>query len=219
MIDTKLRRYVQKAFDTAARPFIRAGMSPTQVTLLAAALGILGCVFTAFGSRSARTAAFVILIVSALLDIIDGTVARATGRSSPLGAFLDLILDRVVEACFVIAFAIAFPVLIWPVMAFLALVIINFSAFLLAGSLFPNNGKKSIHYEGGLVERTETFILFCSMLVFPAAAPVLLWIFNALMAYTAVRRFHRVIRFARENHLDGRPAKDVTDSKRSSDVF
>ena len=207
MIDTKLRRYVQKAFDLMARPLIAMGLSPTQVTLAAAALGLAGCTFTAVGSFPFRMAALGIGTLSALLDILDGTVARATGRSSPLGAFLDLVLDRIVEAAFVIAFAFAFPAALWPVMAFLALVIVNFSAFLLAGSLFPNVGKKSIHYEGGLVERSETFILFGLMLVFPAAAPWMLWVFNALMVYTAVRRFTRIVAFARENGLDGRISK------------
>jgi len=209
MIDTRLRRYVQKAFDLLARPLIAWGLSPTQITLAAAALGLLGCAFTLGGSLAFRLAALGIGALSALLDILDGTVARATGRSSPLGAFLDLILDRIVEASFILAFSLAFPNARWPGMVFLALVIVNFSAFLLAGSLFPNTGKKSLHYEGGLVERSETFILFGLMLLIPTAAPWLLWIFNILMAGTAVLRFVRIVRYARSEGLDGRPAKEA----------
>ncbi len=204
MIDSKLRHYVQKAFDRMAKPLIRIGLSPTQITVVAALLGIAACGLTALGSFPFRMAAIGVGAVSALLDILDGTVARATGRSSPLGAFLDLILDRIVEAGFILGFVYAFPDTTWPGMVFLALIIVNFSAFLLAGNLFPNTGKKSIHYEGGLVERTETFILFGLMLIFPTAAYWLLWVFNALMAYTAFRRFGRVVNFARENGLDGR---------------
>ncbi len=213
MIDTKLRKYVQKAFDLMARPLIAAGLSPTQVTLAAAGLGILGAVFLTFGTFRWRMAAIAVVTASTLLDILDGTVARNTGRSSPLGAFLDLILDRVVEAAIIIAFAFTFPATYWPGMFFLALVIINFSAFLLAGSMFPNAGKKSIHYEGGLVERTETFILFGLMAVFPAAAPWMLWLFNALMAGTAIIRFIRIVRYARENGLDGRVPQKEESSK------
>ncbi|MDF1566603.1 MAG: CDP-alcohol phosphatidyltransferase family protein [Spirochaetaceae bacterium] len=208
MIDTSLRKYLQKAFDVMARPLIAAGLSPTQVTLAAALLGLAGCAFTLQGTFPFRMAAIGIGALSALLDILDGTVARATDRSSPLGAFLDLVLDRIVEAVFIMAYAYAFPITIWPAMVFLTLVIINFSAFLLAGSLFPNTGKKSLHYEGGLVERTETFLLFGLMLVFPVAAPWLIWGFNALMFATAIHRFYRVVRFARENGLDGRTAKE-----------
>jgi archaetidylinositol phosphate synthase len=37
------------------------------------------------------------LALSGLLDIVDGAVARSTGRTSPRGAFLDSTLDRVAE--------------------------------------------------------------------------------------------------------------------------
>lgn len=187
-----------------AKPLIAVGMSPTQVTLTAAGLGILAAVAISFGSFEWRMVAIALGTTSSFLDILDGTVARNTGRSSPLGAFLDLVLDRVVEAAIILGFAFAFPATIWPGMFFLALVIVNFSAFLLAGSMFPNAGKKSIHYEGGLVERTETFLLFALMAIFPAAAPWMLWLFNALMVGTAAIRFTRIIRYARENGLDGR---------------
>lgn len=196
-----------------AKPLIAAGLSPTQVTLMAAGLGILTAVFVSFGSFGWRMAAIAMGTLSSLLDILDGTVARNTGRSSPLGAFLDLVLDRVVEAAIIIGFALAFPATRWPGMFFLALVIVNFSAFLLAGSMFPNAGKKSIHYEGGLVERTETFILFMFMAIFPLAAPWMLWIFNALMAGTAALRFTRIVRYARENGLDGRIPEEKEPSK------
>jgi phosphatidylglycerophosphate synthase len=204
MIDTKLRKYLQKAFDGMARPLIAMGLSPTQVTLAAAFLGLAASGLVLFDTFSFRMAAIAVGTLSTLLDILDGTVARLTGRSSPLGAFLDLILDRIVEVSFIIAFAWTHAAAYWPSMAFLALVIVNFSAFLLAGSLFPNTGTKSIHYEGGLVERTETFLLFGLMLIFPGAAPWMLWLFNLFMAITAVMRFTRIVRFARENGLDGR---------------
>ena len=216
MVDTKLRRYVQGAFNLMARPLIALGLSPTQVTLAAAVLGLAGCAAVLCRTAPFRTVAFILGTFSALLDILDGTVARLTGRSSPLGAFLDLVLDRIVEAAFIMAFAFAFPVTIWPAMTFLTLVIVNFSAFLLAGSLFPNKGEKSLHYEGGLVERTETFILFGLMLLFPAFAGWLLWFFNALMAYTAVRRFTGIVRFARAEGLDGRKTGTESDQGETS---
>ncbi len=198
-----------------ARPLIAAGLSPTQLTLIAAGLGLLGAAFTLFGTFGFRMTALILIIVSSFFDILDGTVARKTGRTSPLGAFLDLVLDRIVEAAFIMAFAFAFPAAYWPSMAFLSLVIINFSAFLLAGSLFPNAGKKSIHYESGLVERTETFILFGLMLVIPGAAVWLLWIFNAMMSLTAGIRFTRIVRYARQNGLDGRIDADKSDKESS----
>ena len=204
MIDTHLRHYVQKGFEAMAKPLIAINLSPTQITLMAFAAGLISCVFVCLRTFPFRMAAIACGAVSALLDILDGTVARATNRSSPLGSFLDLILDRIVEAVFILAFVYIYPAAQWPGMVFLILVIINFSCFLLAGTLFPNTGKKSIHYESGLVERTETFILFGLMLIFPETAPWLLWIFNILMAGTAIYRFARIVSYARTEGLDGR---------------
>jgi CDP-diacylglycerol---glycerol-3-phosphate 3-phosphatidyltransferase len=47
------------------------------------------------------------LLVSALLDVLDGAVARATGQSSVAGAVLDSVLDRYAETFF-FAGALAF---------------------------------------------------------------------------------------------------------------
>lgn len=201
MIDTRFRPRIQKFFDWAARPFIAMGFSPTQLTLLAAFLGLGAAGLVLFCGFSCRAAALGAGALSAFFDILDGTVARATGTVSPLGAFLDLILDRIVEACFIMAFAYVFPAAVWPSMVFLTLVIVNFSAFLVAARLFPNMGRKSMHYEGGLVERSETFILFGLMLIFPEAAGVLIWIFNILMALTTAIRLSRIIRFAQKESL------------------
>lgn len=196
MIDTRIRPYLQKGFNLMAKPFITLGFHPIHITLMAFALGLLSSIFILAGSFPFRMAAIAAGAISALFDILDGTVARASGKSSPLGAFLDLILDRIVESAIILALARSFPAIQWPGMVFLALVIINFSCFLLAGSLFPNTGKKSMHYEGGLVERTETFIVFALMIIFPQAAPFILWVFNILMAFTAIFRFIRIVRYA-----------------------
>ena len=193
MIDTRLRHYVQAAFDFMAKPFVALRITPNQMTIAAGLFGLAGCVVLLMGFPGSLGIVFLLGLISALLDILDGTVARLTGKSSPLGAFLDLMLDRIVEVCFIMAFALRFPQTHWPGTVFLALVIVNFSAFLLAGSLFKNTGKKSMHYEDGLVERTETFLLFTLMLIFPKAAPIFIWAFNALMMYTAYRRITRIV--------------------------
>ncbi|MCG8453194.1 MAG: CDP-alcohol phosphatidyltransferase family protein [Spirochaetales bacterium] len=206
MIDTRLRHYVQAAFDFMAKPFVALRITPNQMTIAAGLFGLAGCVVLLMGFPGSLGIVFLLGLISALLDILDGTVARLTGKSSPLGAFLDLMLDRIVEVCFIMAFALRFPQTHWPGTVFLALVIVNFSAFLLAGSLFKNTGKKSMHYEDGLVERTETFLLFTLMLIFPKAAPIFIWAFNALMMYTAYRRITRIVAHTNTEEEDSSPS-------------
>lgn len=208
MIDSKLRKYVQKGFDVVADGFIRVGIGPTAVTLSAGFLGVVASAILLFGTPTARILCFAVGAVSTLLDVLDGTIARRTGTTSPLGAFFDLMLDRVVEVSFIIAYTVVYPRASWASLVFLALVVVNFSAFLLAGSLFPNKGNKAMHYEGGAVERFETIATFGLMLAIPRAGVIFLWIFNALMLATAVGRISRIIRYARANGLDERGSRE-----------
>ena len=209
MLDTTVRKHVQVLFDWLAIPLIKLKFSPTRITLVAFFVGILCplCLVFSHFSFSWRVVSLCLLAFSGLLDVLDGTIARATHRTSQLGAFLDLILDRVVECVFIIVQAALMPQSIWAGMIFLALMTINFSTFLLADRFFSSSGEKSMHYDIGLVERSETFILFGLILLIPSLSTYLLWIFNALMALTAILRIKRITRIARDNNLDGRIRK------------
>jgi CDP-diacylglycerol--glycerol-3-phosphate 3-phosphatidyltransferase len=50
----------------------------------------------------------VVFIVGSILDILDGALARATGRSTPFGAFVDSTTDRVGEAAMLAAIGLVF---------------------------------------------------------------------------------------------------------------
>ena len=191
MIDTKLRHKVQPIFDGAGRALHRAGFTPGQITVAAFATG-LGAGF--FISRQWMVLALGLLWLSGLLDVLDGTLARLTGRVSPTGALMDLILDRMVEAAVILGFYALAPEQALAHLLFFVGVIFNFSTFLAAGALLPNKGEKSIHYDPGILERTETFLLFTVMMLWPAGRFPLLMVFNAFMFVTGIMRFYRLIR-------------------------
>ena len=48
--------------------------------------------------------AFVVIILTILIDAVDGAIARRRGSASPLGSVLDIAIDRVVENVFWITF-------------------------------------------------------------------------------------------------------------------
>jgi phosphatidylinositol phosphate synthase len=50
----------------------------------------------------------IVFIVGSILDILDGALARATGRSTPFGAFVDSTTDRVGEAAMLAAIGLVF---------------------------------------------------------------------------------------------------------------
>lgn len=62
---------------------------------------------------TARLVAFFLIIITILIDAIDGVVARRRGSMSALGAVLDIAIDRVVENVFWITFVSLGLVPLW----------------------------------------------------------------------------------------------------------
>ncbi|NBG87836.1 CDP-alcohol phosphatidyltransferase family protein [Isachenkonia alkalipeptolytica] len=197
MIDTKLRPAFNRFFEKMAEVMIKMNCTPDQITVIAFILGVFAAILTA-GKNP--VIALALLWLSGLMDVLDGTVARLTKRTSAGGALLDLILDRMVEAAMIFGFHYWMPEYTWMYLFFLTGVIFNFSTFLAAGSLYQNLGEKSIHYDSGLLERTETFIFFSLVLIFPHLTFYLFLIFNVLMFVTGIGRFYGIYRFGEQSN-------------------
>lgn len=80
--------------DPTADFLVRRGVSPNAITTAGTAAAALAGVVYALGNI--RTAGF-ILSATAFLDVMDGQVARRSGRSTTFGAFYDSSLDRVAD--------------------------------------------------------------------------------------------------------------------------
>ncbi len=191
MLDTKGRHHIDKPVIWLARLAGNIGMTPDQVTLMSFFIGVLAGVAMAMDFSLAGIA---LLWTSGLLDVVDGQLARLKNSSSKSGAFLDLILDRMVEAAFVCGMVLADARMALPVIAFLVMVIFNFSTFLAAGSLTANTGAKSMHYDVGLIERTETFLFFTAAALFVEWRGVLISLLAGLILVTGVVRFVKIYR-------------------------
>ena len=70
---------------------IAQGISPNQLTLTGAALSLLTSVIYAKGYFFLGG---IMLLVAGTADLVDGPLARTTGKASPFGAFLDSTIDR-----------------------------------------------------------------------------------------------------------------------------
>ncbi len=81
--------------DPIARAVARTGITPNGVT----ALGLVGNLIAAWLAADGRwLAAGLVMLVGSGLDLLDGALARATGRVTPFGAVFDAVLDRYSEA-------------------------------------------------------------------------------------------------------------------------
>lgn len=97
------------------------GWTPNGLTLASIPPALLAGVAAGMGWLA--TAA-VLFTLSGLLDLLDGALARVTGRQSRFGALLDSSLDRVADAAVPIGLVVLFAPLGWlaalPAMAMLA---------------------------------------------------------------------------------------------------
>lgn len=80
--------------DRLAGPLALLGISPncwTLLSLLPAILGLVALVEHHLG------AGLILFVTSGIFDMVDGAVARTTGRVTSRGAFIDGVVDRYVE--------------------------------------------------------------------------------------------------------------------------
>ena len=100
------RAALARYFETpAARVLSTAGVTPNMLT--AAGLAVAGAA-AYLVTEKMLLAAGIVLLASGLFDMLDGAVARLSGRESPFGALLDSTADRVAEIGMFAALAILF---------------------------------------------------------------------------------------------------------------
>jgi CDP-diacylglycerol--glycerol-3-phosphate 3-phosphatidyltransferase len=89
----------------------RTRVTPNVLTTAGVSLCLAAAVLVPFENRNAWLVYWLaagIFVVGSLLDILDGALARAGGRSTPFGAFLDSTTDRVGEGAMLAAIALVF---------------------------------------------------------------------------------------------------------------
>ena len=89
------RQAVKRAFEPVALLLGRLGLTPNGLTLVGFGITLVAAVLAGF---QLWMVAGVIVMVGGVFDMFDGTLARATGKVGPLGAFFDSTFDRWGEA-------------------------------------------------------------------------------------------------------------------------
>ncbi|MDQ3874700.1 MAG: NTP transferase domain-containing protein [Actinomycetota bacterium] len=88
---------------------VRLGVSPNAATVATFLLAVLAATVLGLGSvwTFALIAGGLLVQLAAVVDGVDGEIARASLRSSPRGGFLDTVLDRAGDAAALIGLAVA----------------------------------------------------------------------------------------------------------------
>jgi CDP-diacylglycerol--glycerol-3-phosphate 3-phosphatidyltransferase len=102
------RTYQDEARRIASRSIAgleRTSVTPDALTISGVALCIAGAVVVYFEyvSEWLFILGAALFVVGSILDILDGALARRSGKGSPFGAFLDSTVDRIGEAFMIAA--------------------------------------------------------------------------------------------------------------------
>ncbi|HLA15379.1 MAG TPA: CDP-alcohol phosphatidyltransferase family protein [Candidatus Limnocylindrales bacterium] len=102
-ISNDSRDRVKRTFEPIALAMGRAGLTPDALTLIGFAITVVGAIL--LGGQLWLVGGIVVF-VGGVFDMFDGTLARATGQASPVGAFMDSVFDRWGEAIVYVGIAV-----------------------------------------------------------------------------------------------------------------
>jgi len=158
MVSGRLKKRFEALVASRVGPLASVGITPNTVT----ALGLLVSIAAAWafvgwgGNRLMLPAAGALVLLSGLLDAVDGVLARAGGEESKLGGFLDSVSDRYSDA--MVLSGVLVSGLCSPVFGLAAIV----------GSLMVSYARARAEAAGvgmvavGLAERAERMLLLAA---------------------------------------------------------
>lgn len=192
MLDKALHHLLRPTLRHAARALVRLGVGADALTLTGFVLGLAAAGAIALQQFGAGLA---LLLLSRLMDGLDGAVARATAPTDR-GGFLDITLDFLFYAAIPLAFAVANPgANALAAAVLLAAFMGTGSSFLAFAVLAEKRGMtsltlpdKSFYFLGGLTEGTETIAAFVAMCLWPQFFAPIAYGFALLCAITTAMR-------------------------------
>jgi CDP-diacylglycerol---glycerol-3-phosphate 3-phosphatidyltransferase len=186
--ETAVLHRVKEGYTTGARSLAsrsivglaRTRVTPNALTTSGVSLCLAASVVVFFENRGTWLFYWLgalLFVVGSILDILDGALARAGGKTTPFGAFLDSTTDRVGEGAMLGAIALIFHRHDHPVALALA-----FAA--VAGSFLVSYTRAKAEAMGlrgdvGIGSRAERVVVITAGLVL---APISIWLLVAAIA-------------------------------------
>lgn len=200
MLNVFARAHLKRVLDPVAAGLLRTGLTPDVVTVAGTA-GVVGAslLLVARGHLLLGTIAVTVFV---LTDLLDGAMARARGRASRFGAFLDSTMDRIADGAVFASLGYWLAVDGQRSAAAAAL------ACLLTGAVVSYAKARAegigVECSVGLAERSERLILaglaaVLEMLGVPHSLEVGLWLLAVLAAVTVAQRVRWVWRQTRDD--------------------
>ena len=178
---------------TATTPIAKAiPLSPNALTLIGLIISVVSAAAFARGELIMGGA---LILISGVFDILDGAVARANGRMTSFGGFLDSVCDRYADA--VVFIGIMYGALAGniPTSALFGISLWLWCAMALVGSLLVSYTRARAEGAGvenmdiGIAERPERMIL----LAVGAFSGLIAWAVVAIVILTHITIIQRIL--------------------------
>ncbi len=199
MLDNFIRPIKETLLMPAARLIGRI-LSPNWISFIGFVSGLVSVFLV---TRNLLAAGLVLWALNRILDGLDGVVARATGRQSDLGGYLDLMYDLFLYIAVPLSFiyrdqqySSGSTGLYWAGLAMFGAFYINLGSWTLLSALLEKRkqgageGMKltSLEMPWGIIEGTETVIVYSLFYLLPRYTAVLFALFAALTLLSALVR-------------------------------
>ncbi|MBN2330896.1 MAG: CDP-alcohol phosphatidyltransferase family protein [Candidatus Aenigmarchaeota archaeon] len=170
--------------------FSKLGLSPNQWTMLTIIPALLALYFLV---NSQFLYAAIFFIISGFLDMVDGAVARVMGKVTKLGAYLDTMMDRYVEAVIILGLLfVPLPGFVIPATAWLFLYFMGSMLTTYAKSAAKEKELVERELKGGILERAERLlILFVGILLAIVDVTYLTYVIVLLAILTNISAIQR----------------------------
>ena len=187
MFDGRFRSSFEKGLKPIGANLRRIGVKADHLTTF----GVLMSGAAAFAiANGALRGGFLLLALTAIPDVLDGAVAKASGTASTRGAFFDSTMDRVADALLLGGVAWYLDTTEPGRISLLPMAILGASLLI----SYERAKAESLGFDarGGLMERAERLILLGLALLFDSLLIPALWLMFVLTVFTAGQRFRKV---------------------------
>ncbi len=191
MLDGRWKTDIEQRLQPVGQGLRKIGLTADQLTAFGLLMSVAASVAIANGALRGGT---LLLLATALPDALDGAVAKASGTSSPRGAFFDSVSDRITDVVLLGGVSWFLTSRYGGQAGMVALAIIGASALV----SYQRAKAEALGFEakGGLMERAERLIMLGFGLLFDSLLVPVLWFMLALTLLTAAQRFVKVWRQA-----------------------
>jgi len=187
MFDGHFRANAERTLKPVGAQLERTGVRADHITAIGVLMALAASVAIANG---ALRLGLVLLTLTAVPDLLDGAVAKASGTASPRGAFFDSVADRFTDALLLGGVGWYLATTHPGRLAVLPLAVLAASMLI----SYERAKAESLGYaaKGGLMERAERLIALGAGLLFNQLLIPVLWVMLVLTLVTAGQRFVKV---------------------------